>query len=273
VIRARRLGRGAIAAALAVCAANGVATATTTREALIAHWATVNHRPARLLESIAPVVATPPPDLRELAARELAVPGRYRLESSTRADAHLQRGLPWWLRPWSWLRDRWKQLWSTTFGHTQLSRSSAIAIGDVLIAGALVLILFVAYRMLVEVAYERRSSRPRSTEPLLSTQNARTLYNGACERARKGEYGAASSQLFAATICALAHRGLVRDDRTATVGDFRRTLQQRDAALLSFFDVVSTAFVTSAYAELPVEGPQWERARLAYLCLADNPES
>lgn len=273
--RAGWLVCGAIAAAWALGAAPGLATAkgTTTREALIARWATVNHRPARLLESAAPVVATPPPNLRELAARELAVAGRYRLRSSRRADAGVQSGLPWWLSPWNWLRDRWRQLWRTTFGHAKLSRSGAIAIGDVLIAGAVLLILFVAYRMLMEVAYERRRSRPGSTQPLLSTQSAATLYAGACERARRGEYGVASSLLFAATICALAQRGLVRDERSATVGDFRRTLQQRDESLLSFFDVVSAAFVTSAYAELPVEGPQWERARLAYLCLADNPQS
>ena len=244
-----------------------------TREALIARWATVNHRSARLLDSIAPAVSTPPPNLPALAARELGVAGRYRLVPSARLSDGVQPVLPWWLRPWNWLRDRWRQLWRTTFGRAQLSRGGAITIGDVLIAAAVLLVLFVVYRMLREVAYERRRSRSRSTQPLFSTRNARTLYAGACERARNGEYAAASALLFAATICALAHRGLVRDDRSATVGDFRRTLQQRDAALLSFFDVVSTAFVTSAYAELPLEGPQWERARLAYLRLADNPES
>jgi hypothetical protein len=271
VTAARRLRHGVLAGGLVVlAAANGICAAAgvTTREALIARWSAANHRPARLLETSAPF-ARPPPGLRTLAARELAMAGRYRLAPSPPA---VRPNRPWWLRAFDWLRDRWTALWSAAFGRARLGRGGAVVIGDLLIAGAVLLVLFVGYRLLAGLAFDRRSGAGRF-ETLASPVDPRALFAAADERARRGEYAAASRLLFAATIAALAGRGAVRDDRSATVGDFRRVLRQCDAGLVPSFDAVSSAFVTAAYAERPVEALQWERARLAYLSvLAGRPE-
>lgn len=263
----RRLRRSVLAGALAFAAAGGAAAAgnAPTREALIVRWAAANHRSAQAWEHGPRAFATPPPSLRALATRELATAGRYRLAPGRGPAA--KPDVAWWMRAWNWLRDRWTQLWSAAFGRARLGRNGAMAIGDLLIAAAGLLILFVAYRLLAGFVFERRS-RTGSFEAIDSPADAPALYAAANDRARRGEYGAASRLLFAATISALALRGVVRNDRSATVGDFRGALRQRDAGLLALFDAVSSAFVTSAYAELPVDASAWERARLAYLSLA-----
>jgi hypothetical protein len=62
----------------------------------------------------------------------------------------------------------------------------------------------------------------------------------------------------------------LRDDRSATVGDFRRALRDREEALTPSFDAVSSAYVVAAYAREPVNASQWERAREAYVSLAGS---
>ncbi|MBV8372792.1 MAG: DUF4129 domain-containing protein [Candidatus Eremiobacteraeota bacterium] len=228
------------------------------RDALIARWIAASHQSALRLEAPAPL-STPPPNLHALAATELTTPGRYRLTTALAPPSSPSI----WLRLWSWLQDRFADLWRATYGRTHLGRGTAMAIGDVLIAAVALIVLFVAVRMLANLIVERRATR---AEPLESQDDARALYASACERARAGDYGLASRLLFAATVATLANRGLVRDDRSATVGEFRRTLGN-ERSLVAAFDTVASAFVTSAYAEKPVEAPQWERARDAYLSL------
>jgi hypothetical protein len=237
------------------------------RDALIARWTAATHRPARLLETSTPI-ASPPANLRALAARELAVPGRYRL-SVLGAPAPQA---PWWMRLWTYVSDRWTELWRATLGRAHLGRAGAVVIGDVLIAIVAVVILVVSVRLVMSIAIDRRT-RAASSEPLDATADAPALYAAACECARGGEYAQASRLLFAASIAALSQRGLVRDDRSATVGDFRRTLRRDGGSLTASFDSVSSAFVISAYAERPVDASQWERARQAYLLLAGGVET
>ncbi len=237
------------------------------REALVARWTAASHQSARLLETSTPVVS-PPANLRALAARELTVPGRYRLTASVTRSPET----PLWLRLWTWAYDRWTDLWRATVGRAHLGRAGAVVIGDVLIALVLLVVVVVAVRLLTTLAVERRA-RSTSAEPLDPIVDAATLYASACERARRGDYAGASRLLFAATISALCGRGLVRDDRSATVGDLRRALRAEDGSLISSFDSVSSAFVIGTYAERPVDAMQWERARLAYLSLAGRAEA
>jgi hypothetical protein len=236
------------------------------REALIARWTAASHHSARLLEPTAPVTS-PPANLRALAAAELTAPGRYHLTAAVAPAS----GIPFWTRVWTWLYDRWMDLWKAAFGSAHLGRAGAVAIGDVLIAIVALAIVVVAIRLLASLSLEGR--RLSAAEPLESAADSRALYAAACDRARRGEYARASQLLFAATIAALALRGLVRDDRSATVGDFRRDLRRDDASLIAPFDSVSNAFVTGAYAEQPVDADQWERARAAYLSLAGRAEA
>jgi hypothetical protein len=230
------------------------------REALIARWASASHQ-SRLLLATNTHVA-PPPNLRELAARELATPGRYHLSNLTAPPQ-----TPVWMRALTWLRDRWVDLWQAVYGHAHLGRGTAIVIGDVLVMAVVLVIAFVGLRLMTTVVLERRR-RSASSEPLAPAHDAAAMYAAACDHARQGDYTRASRLLFAATVAVLSRRGLVHDDRSATVGEFRRALRADDV-LVASFDAVSSAFVTSAYAERPVRPSQWERARAAFVSLAD----
>ncbi|MGA8532553.1 MAG: hypothetical protein WB615_00430, partial [Candidatus Tumulicola sp.] len=152
------------------------------REALIARWAAASHQSTRLLETTAPL-AVPPANLRTLADRELATPGRYHLSVKPPSPVEV----PLWMRAWTWLQDRWAELWQATAGRTHLGRAGAVVIGDVLIGAVALLIAIVSFRLLTALVVERRA-RNASAEPLESAAEASTLYAGACERARRGEY-------------------------------------------------------------------------------------
>ena len=133
MIWSRRLRRSVLAGALAFAAAGGAAAAgAPTRGALIVRWAAANHWSAQAWEHGPRALATPPPSLRALATRELAMTGRYRLAPGRGPAA--KPDVARWMQAWNWLRDRWTQLWSAAFGHARLGRSGAIAIGDLLIA-------------------------------------------------------------------------------------------------------------------------------------------
>lgn len=261
----RPLARASAVASLAFFAAAGNAPAAVTRDALLARWNHANPPAARLVERNVGTLATPPANLRALAARELA--SGYRL-APPQAAAVPAADKPWWMRLWTWLSNRLTQLWRAAFGSARLGRRGAIAIGDLLIAVAIGLIVVVAWRLLRVFAFER--SRGESLELLAPPPDARALYDAACDRARQKDYAAASRLLFAAMVASPALLGAAIEDRSATVGELRRLLRQRDRTLLPPFDTVSAAFVTSAYAELPVDATQWEGARAGYVALRER---
>jgi hypothetical protein len=231
------------------------------RAALVARWAAASHRSPQLLESKGPV-ATPPAALQRLAAAELAVPGRYRIVAPHAVPA--QRSP--WLYAWDWIRDRWNDLWRAAFGHAESVRNGAYVVGDILIAAVAVLLIVVALRLLATLVIDRRSAARAAR--LDDEPDASALYAAACALARSGDYGRASVALFAAAIAVLSTRDLIRDDRSATVGELRRTLQTDRTALLAPFDDVAASFVLGAYAERPVSWQDWERARASYLRIA-----
>ena len=205
---------------------------------------------------------TPPADLQRLAAAELAVPGRYRIAVPHAVPA--QRSP--WLVIWDWIRDRWNDLWQAAFGHAKSVRNGAFVVGDILIAAVGALLIFVALRLLATLVIDRRGAA-RAVR-LDDEPDAPTLYAAACALARSGDYGRASVALFAAAIVVLTKRDLVRDDRSATVGELRRRLQADRNTLLAPFDDVAAPFVIGAYAERPVSSQDWERARVSYLRIA-----
>ena len=100
-----------------------------------------------------------------------------------------------------------------------------MAIGDVLIGLAVLVLVFVVIRLLAEFQIDRR--RAATVEALGAPRDARKLYERATAAARKGDFTAASRLLFAATVVALDLRGVVTEDPSATVGDLRRALRSR----------------------------------------------
>jgi hypothetical protein len=65
-------------------------------------------------------------------------------------------------------------------------------------------------------------------------------------------------------LLTLDAQGLVRDDRSWTVGDVRRFLLGRQPELVGAFDGVAEAFVAGVYAERTVAPNEWERALHSY---------
>lgn len=251
----------AAAAVLAV-----VLTTSTERDALTSRWTHAAHAavPAdrRLREGIAPPQTSLAP-LHALAVEELSVPGRYHLRDAAAAPP----AQTWWERLWSWLGDRWNALMSALFGHARVNPRVAGAVGDIVIALLVLAVAAAAVRILI--VYGRRGQRPGLVRALDSAADAATLYAMAVDRAERGEFAAASQLLFRATLALLDVRGTLRDDASATVGEIRRRLPARDVA--SAFDAIARLFVAGTYAERPLDAAQWERARDAYLRLAQEP--
>jgi hypothetical protein len=241
-----------------------VALATPSRQQLVQRWLQANH-----VHAVARLSAGPraranavPPDLRTLAQRELASPGRYRLAASQATV----RGEPWWLRAWNWIADRWQRFWGALFARAHVGKEAASSLGDVLLALVGLLLLVVAVR-LVRNLQIARSPAPSSAEPLDAAASPRALYRDACDAANRGDYGTAALLLFAATVALLDRRGAIDAGRSATVGDLRRSLRGSDASLVGTFDAVAAPFVQQAYAERAVGEPQWEHARTAFLVI------
>jgi hypothetical protein len=246
-----------------IAAAFAAAVATPAREALIEQWlrADRTHTVARLNSAPAAAPAekrAQPPDLQALAARELSIPGRYQIANPPPPSYE-----PWWTHLWRWLHDRWQRFWQAAFGRVHVGRQTAANIGDVLLVLLGLLVIFVAVRLLVNLQLARDASRTASGA-LEEPPSPRALYRDASSAASRGDYGAAALLLFAATVALLERRGDVKDARSATVGDLRRELRARDAALVVGFDAVAAPFVQRAYAERPIDEPQWQRARDAF---------
>jgi hypothetical protein len=246
-----------------VAAAAAVALAAPSRDALIERWLRANHTHSMArLESGPPARMAEPPDLRVLAERELAVPGRYRLASSAAVVSE-----PWWMRAWEWFSERWQRLWNAIFARVHVGRAAAASIGDVLLVLVGLLLIFVVVRLLMNFHLARSTALVEST-PLEGRPSPRALYKEACNAASRGDYGGAAVLLFAATIALLDRQGAVEAARSATIGDFRRALRRRNAALIPSFDAVAAPFAQRAYAERAVDELQWGHAREAFESLA-----
>ncbi len=197
------------------------------------------------------------PDLRALAQRELAVRGRYQLAKMPPPHQSL------WSRFWNWIGDRLQQLWRTLFGRAHVGPRAAANIGDALLVVLGAILLYALVRLLGSVQFARSASRLRS-EPLDERPSPLALYNLARAAANAGDYGAAALLLFAATVALLDGKGAVELSSSSTVGDLRRALRRRDAALVAPFDAVAAPFVQRLYAERAVDAPQWQNALTAF---------
>jgi hypothetical protein len=248
---------GAVALAAALARTDGENAALLARWTAAARAAVPADRRLREPGSMPP---DPGVSLQRVAARELAVPGRYRLAS----PAAPRPEPTWWQRLWSWLHDRWDDFWSFVFGRVALGSRAAAAIGD----AALIAVLLALWRLAAAFGGRRRA--PSNARPLPAPPDAAALYARACARAGEGRYADAARLLFAATLAVLDVKGTVRENASATVGDVRRELRARAAPAVPAFDDVASAFVAGTYAQRPVASGDWERARSAYARLAEE---
>lgn len=236
------------------------ALAAPSREALIERWLHANpaHRVERLAAPPSRVLSRTP-NLDALAQRELSTPGRYRLKL---APAHVLPA-PWWQRAWDWIAGRWDDLWRSIASRAHVGERAANAIGYALLALVGLLLLAVGVRLMRNVQRSRRARRA-TVEPLEAAADPDALYREASDFANRGEFGNAALRLFAAAVAALSRRGVIAATPSATVGDLRAALRQTRAPLVPAFDAVAAPFVQTAYAERPIDAPQWQTAAAAF---------
>jgi hypothetical protein len=202
--------------------------------------------------------ASPPPGLRAAAARELAS-GAYDLTPRIVRPAEKSA----WDRFWDWFWRQWDRIWKATGARVRLGSAALNAIGWVLLAAAFGALVYLAVRLVGALQFDRERRRGHSS-PLEAARSARVLYAQALALARDGAYAQAARLLFVAAVTALDLRGLMRDDASATVGELRRALRARDAAMLPPFDEIAGPFVAAAYAERDIAQTEWERALAGY---------
>jgi hypothetical protein len=203
----------------------------------------------------------PPHDAAALARQILTEP-RFRMRvQATRPHTWLDT-----LR--DWLGDRWNQLLNAFSQHLHVNGRVSIALGDVLI-GAAILVLFVfGVRLLLGIVREDRAVTGVQAQALPAHADATELHAAAQRAARDGAYASAIALLFRATLAVLDVRGVLRDDPARTVNECRADVRAKARLFSVAFDRIARAFTAAVYAEDRVTQHQWIDAQEAYAALA-----
>jgi hypothetical protein len=82
--------------------------------------------------------------------------------------------------------------------------------------------------------------------------------------ARDGDFARAIRLTFIAAVTLLDLRGVMRDERSATINELRRALHDRDDDLDGPFAEIAQLYTAAAYAQAPAGPEAWHRARAAY---------
>jgi hypothetical protein len=201
------------------------------------------------------VSARPPLDIEQTVRAELATPGRYHLTVATAHPSILAEA-------WEWLAVRWGAFWDSIARHFSMGHGTMTFIGDAMVVVCGSIIVFGAVHLLVRLQIE--SARRADSVPLERPRNAQTYAIAAADAATAGDYTRAVRLLFIAAVTLLDLRGVVHDQRSATVNDLRREVRHRDAQLEAPFVTLARAYTSAAYAEEPLDEPAWTSAQDAY---------
>ncbi|MDE2481286.1 MAG: hypothetical protein KGN02_03750 [bacterium] len=199
----------------------------------------------------------PPHDIVRAVRDELAVPGRYDLDATVRPPHR-----SWLEIALTWVGDRLRDLEHTVAAHVHIGRGERSLFGDVLVLGSLLVVAYVAARLLAQAEYDR--AQRGGAVSLSPARSAHALSVRAGQAAAEGDYARAVRIIFAAAVTLLDLRGVVRDEESATINDLRRRLRERGAAVETPFVEIARAYTSAAYAERPTDAQAWERARTAY---------
>lgn len=208
------------------------------------------------------MTSPPPIDITRAVRAELAVPGRYHLEKALPAHRSLI-GLIF-----QWLYDRWSDLWNALTSHVKIGSAGASIIGDVLVVTSVVAIGLIGAHLLLQLEYAR--TRREQAVALTQPRSAHALAALAAQAAKSGDYARAVRLVFMAAVTLLDLRGVVRDERSATVNELRRRVHERDGALEPAFVEIARLYTATAYAQTPAGPDAWQRARAAYDHLAER---
>jgi hypothetical protein len=200
--------------------------------------------------------AGPPVDIVRAVRAELAVPGRYQLSLGGVQHRSLVDEI------FQWLWDRWADFFRALTSHIKIGPRGTSLIGDAVVVLCVVAIAAIAAHLLTQLQYER--SRRERAFALGPARSAHALAAAAAAAARDGDFARAIRLTFIAAVTLLDLRGVMHDERSATINELRRALHERNDELDGPFAEISALYTATAYAQAPA-GPQaWQRARAAY---------
>jgi hypothetical protein len=198
----------------------------------------------------------PPVNIVRAVRAELAVPGRYQLALGGARHRSLFDEIL------QWLWDRWADFFRALTSHIKIGPQGTSLIGDAVVVLCVVAIAAIAAHLLTQLQYERgRRDRAIGLEP---ARSAHALAAVASAAARDGDFARAIRLTFIAAVTLLDLRGVVRDERSATINELRRALHERDNDLDGPFAEISQLYTAAAYAQSPAGPEAWQRARAAY---------
>lgn len=201
-------------------------------------------------------MSTPATNIVEAVRAELAVPGRYQL----RVGGVKQRSLIDQIFQWLW--DRWNDLFHALFSHIKIGPQGTSLIGDAVIVFCVVGIAALGAHLLMQLQDER--SRRERVIALAPARSAHAFAVAATAAANAGDYAHAIRLLFIAAVTLLDLRGVMRDERSATINQLRNALHARRDKLDRPFAEIAHLYTAAAYAQAPAGADAWQRARTAY---------
>lgn len=205
------------------------------------------------------MIALRPPVDAQALAREILSQNRFRVHA-----ASAQRTA--WDMFWDWLRARWSQMWDALFSHVHIGKTAGSLIADAVAFALIALVLVIAARL---VLGSLRDARRADARPLEPRPDPHEIYLRSRAAAARGDYRSALAALFAAALLRLQLLGVIGDDPSRTVNQWRRAVAGSHPALASEFDAIALPFVSATYAERPALREQWLDAENAYAGLPD----
>jgi hypothetical protein len=202
----------------------------------------------------------PPHDIVRAVRAELAIPGRYHLHTAV-----VQKS--WLVRLIDWVGDLYQKYIGAIISHIHVGPAGATIVGDMMIVIALGIVVYAGARLLISlnIADDRLGSGT-----LLPSRNAQALARTAAAFAEGGDFARAIRTLFSAAIVLLDLRGVVADNESATINQFRRALRNRASGAEVPFGEIARAYTIVAFAEEPIGEPLWTKAREAYAAIAET---
>lgn len=199
----------------------------------------------------------PPHDPAALVRGILSQP-RFRIQAT------VARSQTWWDQLRHWIGQRWSQLTDALAHHVKIGPGASVAIGDVLIALLVLLVVIVALRLVLGAARERTLTRGIAVSPLHPHANPSELWEAAQHAAASGAFAGAIALAFRASLATLDARGVLRDDPARTVNECRRDVRARAPRVCAAFETIARAFTSAVYAEDRVGAEQWSDVERAY---------
>lgn len=158
-------------------------------------------------------------------------------------------------------------MWDALFSHVHVGTTAGRIIGDVLAFALIALVVIMTTRLVLGSIRDPSRVQARPLQPPLDPYG---LYMRSRQAAARGDYRTALALLFRATLMKLQLGGIVHDDPSRTVNQWRRAVAGTKPDLAPAFDAIARPFVSAVYAERPAERAQWLEAENAYAGLPDT---